>query len=117
VKLVVPERESAALRAAVADRRLVSSELAEVEFARAIRRVHTTAESQVAIAVGGLSLLPLNDPIRRLAGTLGPASLRTLDAVHLATALTFGEFDEMIAYDQRLIDAARNHGLAVLSPA
>jgi predicted nucleic acid-binding protein len=101
----------------VADRRLVSSELAEIEIVRAVRRIGAAAESQVAIAVGGLSLLPLNDAIRRLAGTLGPSSLRTLDAIHLATALALGESDALIAYDQRLIDAARHHGLAVLSPA
>jgi predicted nucleic acid-binding protein len=117
VKLALPETESAALEAAVRGTSLVTSEVVEVEVRRAVRRGRPGAERAVDLPLSGVSLIPLDDRIRRLAGTLGPSSLRTLDAIHLATALAVGELDELIAYDRRLVDAARAQGLAVLSPS
>jgi AcrR family transcriptional regulator len=65
-----------------------------------------------------VSLVPLGARIRRAAGTLAPASLRTLDAIHLATALALSDLlDAPSGYDARLLAAARDRGIAVLSPA
>jgi predicted nucleic acid-binding protein len=62
-------------------------------------------------------LLPVNRPVRRLACDLGPAELRTLDAIHVATALQLGDLlDSVYAYDLRLIEAARGAGLRVFAP-
>lgn len=53
-----------------------------------------------------------------MAATVGPSSLRTLDAIHLATALGLGaELDAFVTYDNRLAEAARSLGLPVVSPA
>ncbi|MDQ6914620.1 MAG: type II toxin-antitoxin system VapC family toxin [Actinomycetota bacterium] len=117
MKLVVPEPESAALESALADRVLVASEVVEIELRRAARRAGPDAERLVDLDLAQVSLVPLSARIRRAAGTLSPASLRTLDAIHLATALALGELDAVISYDRRLAHAARDRGLPVLSPA
>jgi predicted nucleic acid-binding protein len=117
VKLALPEDESAALEAEVRAGHLVSSEVVEIEVRRAVRRLGAGAANAADAPLAGVSLIPLDDRVRDLAARLDPASLRTLDAIHLATALLVGDLDAVIAYDQRLIDAAREHGLTVLSPA
>jgi uncharacterized protein len=61
--------------------------------------------------------LVIAEPAAR-AGSLGPAGLRTLDAIHLATALEFGpELTAFVSYDERLSEAARAKGLTVIAPA
>jgi predicted nucleic acid-binding protein len=95
----------------------VSSELVEVEARRAARREGRAAERLIDAALAGISLVPIDDEVRRVATRVEPLSLRSLDAIHLATALLVGEIAAMIAYDRRLLDAARNRGLEVLSPA
>ena len=68
--------------------------------------------------IARLTLLALSEEIRRLAGRLEPAQLRSLDAIHLATALHVQEeLDGFVCYDGRLIDAARSAGLSVFTPA
>lgn len=66
----------------------------------------------------GVSLLPIDDLILDLASELGPKSLRSLDALHLATALSVrDEVGLFVTYDERLADAANNQGLPVGQPA
>ncbi len=118
VKLVVREPETTALRRYL--RRgptLVSSALARAEVQRAVM-AHGPAASQTAEAVLGLlELLRVDDRILRAAGTLEPATLRTLDAIHLASALTFREgLTGFVCYDERLTDAADHQGLPVAAP-
>ena len=56
--------------------------------------------------------------VQTLAGTIGPPRLRSLDAIHLASALSIGDYPEaFVTYDERLADAARAVGLNVLMPA
>ena len=56
-------------------------------------------------------------PILHLAGTIGPPRLRSLDAIHLASALSIGDDPEaFVTYDERLAEAAREAGLNVLMP-
>ncbi len=51
------------------------------------------------------------------AGTIQPSSLRTLDALHLAAAMTLGsDLSGLVAYDDRLCSAAQDLGLPVASP-
>jgi predicted nucleic acid-binding protein len=117
VKLVVPEPESSAVEELVRDRHLVASEVVEVEVRRAARRRGATDERIVAETLGLVWFLPLDEEARRLAATVDPPPLRTLDAIHLATALLVEDLDELISYDDRLAAAARDRGLTVLSPA
>lgn len=96
----------------------MSSALLRTEAMRACARY---AKTYVAAAEHGLStvaLIPVADDVLRHAGTLTPPSLRSLDALHLATALSLGDdLDALFTYDQHMIDAARDHGVPVLSPA
>lgn len=119
VKLVIPEPETVALVTALsANVRLVASEILEVEALRATRRAAgeqgtTATRAQLA----GVRLLPLTDQVRTRAGELEPPTLRSLDAIHIATALGLGErLDCMYAYDARMAAAASDAGLQVLAP-
>lgn len=119
VKLVVPEPETTALaRSLTPDAILVASEILEVEALRAIRRA--TAGSGVTAArtqLSGVRLVPLTEQIRRRASELEPSTLRSLDAIHIATALDLGErLACMYVYDGRMAAAATEAGLSVLAP-
>lgn len=118
-KLLVDETESDALAAyldeAGAERDLVSSALLETELRRLAVRLGL---DQLAVT-DLLARVDLVDPPRSLfheAGLLPGTHLRSLDALHLATALRV-DADTLIAYDARLLDAARSLGLRVHSPA
>ena len=74
------------------------------------------SEAQALLA--GLAILDADPPLLREAGLLDPVGLRSLDAIHLAAALSFGkELGALVTYDLRLAAAAKRRGLQVLSPA
>lgn len=122
VKLGTVEAETDALRAALSayDAR-VTNRLATVEVARALaRRGATTARlvGAVADAFTGLAIMELDHAIADAAGHIAPSTLRSLDAIHLASALTLApELEALVTYDARLADAARAAGLTVVTPA
>lgn len=71
--------------------------------------------AQTALAT--VALLPLSDSIVRTAAALEPPELRSLDAIHLATALSVAEqLGGVFTYDVRLAEAATAAGLTVLAP-
>jgi predicted nucleic acid-binding protein len=119
VKLVVREAESDALRDKLRALKqvLISSSVLEVEAMRAARHVGLTGRAigDLEEALDEILLLGMTDAIRQRAKYVDPSSLRSLDAIHLATALE-ADVDVMVAYDQRLGKAARANGLAVMSP-
>jgi uncharacterized protein len=121
VKLVQREPETNALIAALAtDAKLVASEIAEVETLRALlRRGGGSAAADVGRSkLEKVRLLPLSPQTRRQAGELQPAELRSLDAIHLATALQLGDLlAGFYTYDLRLGEAATHAGLRVLAPS
>jgi predicted nucleic acid-binding protein len=117
VKLVLAEPETSALLTALEGvERLVASEILEVEVLRATRRGGgdaAAARDQLA----AVRLLPLGREIRGWASELDPPSVRSLDAIHLATALSLGErLDGLYTYDERMSLAARQAGLEVHAP-
>ena len=121
VKLATPEAETDALRAQLEhyDTR-VTNRLATVDVARALVR-RGVASAGLVDAVGEaftrLAIMELDRAIAESAGRIGPPTLRSLDAIHLASALVLrDELDAMVTYDARLADAARAAGLAVLTP-
>lgn len=66
----------------------------------------------------GLVVIELERRIGEAAAAVDPATLRSLDAIHLATALSLGaELDAFVTYDARLADAARAAGITVVAPA
>jgi uncharacterized protein len=120
LKLILPEKESAALEDALArwpDR--LSSVLAEVECRRTLRRIEAppAASHRAEQVLDGLVLIRFDDELLRLATHVGPPLLRSLDAIHLAAALSIGDYPEaFITYDDRLAAAARKLKLHVLQP-
>jgi predicted nucleic acid-binding protein len=119
-KLVIEEPESGALRRYLAQGEpMYASRIAAVELRRAVRRQDDRAAyEQAELVLGAVRLIELDDEMARAAGELRPPSLRTVDAVHVAAALTLGdECDAFVSYDTRLNDAVKQAGLAVQSPA
>lgn len=119
VKLVVDEPESAALHRFVESSRprLATSELAIVEVLRAVR-VAAAGPDGIRRARKELDATEFLDVDRELLETAlswTSARVRSLDAIHLASALRIGA-REMLVYDRRLAEAAEAAGLEVLSP-
>lgn len=119
VKLFVQEDVSQALRSFLsAERVLGSSELVRVEVLRTLRRRGDRRDEERAAAfLDSLTLIRLDAATVDRATRLGPATLRTLDALHLATALALNPLPRaFLCYDRRLGEAAREHGLQVAAP-
>lgn len=118
-KLVVAEPESAALAQRLSGEVLVGSALLLTEVSRAVRRVLGRSHDAVLGEVLDLiDLVAIDRTVLSAAADLAPAGLRTLDAVHLASALALGDrLDVLIAYDDRLLEAARGAGLPVERPS
>ena len=119
VKLVVSEPESRALRDLLRSwPERVSSVIARVEVVRAARRIGSRASRLAEEVVDRLTLVELDDVVLQRAASAEPSHLRTLDAIHLATALSLGDdLSALCGYDSRLADAAASSGIEVLSPA
>lgn len=121
VKLATGEPESRALRAWLADRSpLVTSRISTVEVARAVGRTAAVARGLAAVreAFATLAVAELDAVLADRAADLEPPILRSLDAIHLATALMLAdELPAFVTYDARLADAARAAGLEVVAPA
>ncbi|NUR75195.1 MAG: type II toxin-antitoxin system VapC family toxin [Thermoleophilia bacterium] len=118
VKLVVAEPESAALRRYLRRRRpLVSSALARAEVARALLPLGEPAVRRGGEILARLELIRISDRVLAAAGQLVPAALRTLDAIHLATAQQLGgDLARLVTYDERLHAAATASGLPAAAP-
>lgn len=121
MKRVVVEAESVGVRRTLeqwnaAGDVLVASTLSWVEVWRSLRRVPVrdlagTAEA----ALAGVAEIPLTDGILERARRIGPEFLRSLDAIHLASAVAVAA-TRILTYDARLADAAAASGFDVVSP-
>lgn len=118
VKLVVAERESAALRRYLrAEPRRASCTLARVEVVRAVRPHGAAAMTRARRLLRRLDLVQLDDELLDSAAVLDGAVLRSLDAIHLAAAQTLAdELTAVVTYDERLTTAAGALGLMVEAP-
>jgi predicted nucleic acid-binding protein len=118
VKLVAPEAESDAMASFVVGHRSQSTSvvgLMEVRRA-AVRRPGVTEArvDDVLVRVIGIAFGP---EVAAAAAVIGPPTLRTLDAIHLASAAALGtDLEALVTYDRRLADAARALGMPVASP-
>lgn len=118
VKLIIEEAESAPLQRYLAgDQVLATSQIAVVEVSRAsaIANPRKEVREEVDRLLASCALIALSPQLLRSARGLACATVRTLDAIHLASALRIGA-DELVAYDRRLLLAAAEHGLEVASP-
>jgi uncharacterized protein len=118
VKMVIAEEESDSLLQFLSERPgQMSCSLALVEVMRAAKQRGPEPARRARAVLGRLDLLRLDDTLLDDAAELGPATLRSLDAIHLAAALALGsDLDQIVTYDLRLAEAARSHGLTVASP-
>jgi predicted nucleic acid-binding protein len=119
VKLIVHEPETEALRQYLASAgTLMSSLVSTVEVPRAVSRGAPGATAVMSEVLEALVIVDFDTRIAARAAGLAPASLRTLDAIHLATALELGdELTAFLSYDDQLSAAARALGLPVVTPA
>lgn len=118
VKLAVRELQTDALRAYVRGKRpLVTSALARTEVARALLPMGDPALRRGAEVLRRLEVIRISDRILSSAGRLEPAALRSLDAIHLATAAELGDdLARVCTYDDRMARAAVHRGWTVIAP-
>lgn len=119
VKLAVREPESDALRRYLRRRRpWVSSSLARTEVLRALLPGGDDAVAAGRRVLARCDLVRVNDRVLDLAGTMRPPELRSLDAIHLATAQRLrDDITELVVYDERMAEAARQLGHRVSAPS
>lgn len=120
VKFVVAEPETPALYTWTRsdDPLLVSSDLARTELMRAVRRTRAELAVRARAVLDAVTLLQLSPAVLDEAGRLEPASIRSLDAVHLASALSLGDdLEGFVTYDARLAEACVVQGVRAIAPA
>jgi predicted nucleic acid-binding protein len=120
VKLVAAEEESAALINWLndhPDENLATNAIGHIELIRAAARTRPDAVALARNVASTIDTLVLTDTIASVAATISPAELRTLDAIHLATAHNHRQsLTALCAYDRRLLEAAESQGLPTASP-
>ncbi|CAN5294124.1 type II toxin-antitoxin system VapC family toxin [soil metagenome] len=127
LKRSIDEAESEALEAALDgyvddDAVMISSSLAWIEVSRALRTLldddaldDDEAHEAISVALSGVAERAITEDVVSLARRIAPPRLRTLDAIHVATAVLL-DADVVLTYDGRLAAACRHHGLAVVAP-
>jgi len=125
LKRVVAEPESPAVQAALrgyieSQTALVSSSLAWIEVSRALRRAsaidrHLNPDALTDIALSGVLERPMDAEVVALARRVTPRGMRSLDAIHVASALLV-DADVVVSYDDRFVAAARQHGFETIAP-
>jgi hypothetical protein len=120
LRVVFPDDTTPAVQALLDDPaiRLISSTLLRVEARRGTVRRAPRRLPRVDVLLRSVEAVGIDDAVIEAASRLPDPMLRSLDALHLATALLIREdVEALLTYDDRLADAARAHGLAVASPA
>lgn len=120
-KLAVEEAESGPLHRYLEEQQdviRVTSELSLVEVPRAVIRAQPLALAVAYQALRRIKQIPVTGSVLMSAASLPPATLRSLDAIQLASALAvLKHLRAFISYDQRLLDAAKFHDLPVKAPS
>ena len=119
-KLVLAEDDSEAMKEwfETTDAAIFSSDLLRTELLRSIRRHAPAQLSQGRAVLESITLIALSRNVYEAAAALGPPVLRSLDALHLASAIDVGGNDlkAIITYDLRMIEAARSLGIEIIAP-
>ena len=119
VKLVVREAESAALADWLSHEQEppVSSDIARLEVMRAVRRYAPEFAGRAQHLLGSVTFVRVTQARLERAAILDPPELRSLDALHLATAVDLGDdLHGFVTYDERLVRAAQGAGIPTFSP-
>jgi predicted nucleic acid-binding protein len=118
-RILLDEPDTPAIRRELGHfERHISSGLLSVELHRLGLRVSMLAV--VSELLSGKVLIPVDAEILAAAQTITPPTVATLDAIHLATAVSLskaGKLDALMTYDKQLATGAREHGLKVLAPS
>jgi predicted nucleic acid-binding protein len=119
LKLIKAEAGSDALATFLGDRTdFVSSKLLAIEARRSALREDPSMLPRVDLFLSRVDMIAISDAIVESASRLPDRHLRSLDAIHLATALlTREELDVLLSYDDRLLTAAKAHDLPTAAPA
>jgi len=117
-KLLIAEAETPALRNWVSrqEARLVTNSVGVVELRRLAARVSQQALGAATVLLGRIDRLALTPAALALAGEM-PPEVRTLDALHIASAAELLDLQVVLTYDRRMAEAAARYGLPVDSPA
>jgi hypothetical protein len=117
-KLIIDEPEGDDLRAFLAPIACqATSMVGRIEAERTVARRAPGRLAHVAGLLDDLMIVGLEPEIAAAAATIGPPTLRTLDAIHLASAAALGaDLEAFVTYDRRLAEAARALGMRVASP-
>lgn len=122
-KLVVAEGESQELFHWLGERQrsatgvLVTSDVARTELLRLVRRYAPDRMTRARDVLDTLTITAVTTDLFEAAARIEPVELRSLDALHLASALNLGDdLDILVCYDQRLSDAASRQGIRVAAP-
>lgn len=118
-KLIIIEAESATLKAWIDDQRpvLISSPITSTEITRTVNRREPESLGLVPRILSGITFVPMDTETLRFAGIIGPVTLRSIDAIHVATAIRSGKYvSSIVTYDKRMAEAARLNGVTVISP-
>ncbi|BDH59574.1 type II toxin-antitoxin system VapC family toxin [Tsukamurella sp. PLM1] len=122
-KLIIAEHESDALTTWVAEQAeanetLTTSDVGRIELMRAAtRRDDEEIFEHAGYVANQINSASVTEEIVAGAQSIGPLTLRTLDAIHLASAVSIrDQVSAFVSYDKRLLDAARAVGLPVVSP-
>jgi hypothetical protein len=120
IKLLVEETDSKAFAAfydAHVDAEWVSSALLRIEVTRAVARAMPALLPDARDLLLAFSCIAIDDDVVEGAMNEPDRGLRSLDAIHLATARILApDLDALITYDDRLLKAATDAGLATVSP-
>lgn len=120
IKLLVDEAHTSAMAAFFDEHEdwdWASSNLLRIEVARAINRVQPEMLPDARELLDYFAFIPVNDDIVERAMTEPAPDLRSLDAIHLATARSLaGDLAGLVSYDGRLLAASSDAGLAVVTP-
>lgn len=121
VKRAVDEPESAALREWLSTHAggeviVATNRIGAVEVVRAAARVSEQARAAATAIVDTLALMEITRTAYAVAATLRPPSVRTLDALHVASAAEIPRLAAFLTYDARMAEAATHFGLPVVSP-
>lgn len=118
-KLILIEDESNALRSWIEERRgssQLTNVIGAVELQRLSAKVGQHALTAAMQLIAGIDLLELTQSALTFAAALSPPEVRTLDALHIASALECADLDAIVTYDLRMAAASAGYGLPVVSP-
>lgn len=117
MKYVFAEPERPAMVKALTSQ-AISSELARLEVKRAVYRINPKDIALANEELSRVNFVSISNQVLTVAESFtGSVTLATLDAIHVATAISLGnQIDGIITYDKQMLTNARNMGIKVLSP-